>query len=186
MFSRTAIALALTFTALLSACGPEKSTDELILDERDRQEKISRDRLQEQADRQLPNIKRWEGCYYGYFYHERETQKVLVHLTRWVRVVVPKDSVEPIEMPILQASLRSAKGDGRFFVGFNTFEANQDASFIRFVSQKADKAGIGVAELELMMNPSGNHEGYYRGPAMSQSSPINLEPAKASLCRVGS
>lgn len=183
MFSRLAIAMALTFTTLLTACGPEKSTDELMQDERDRQEKVSRERLLEQADRQLPNIRRWEGCYQAKYYYEGGTRTPLVKLERWIELVTPGTGtgrdLDPVEMPILRASLHAGDGGGRFHVGFNKFSTNIDATYIRFTSE----SGLGVgATMEFIMDAQRKHEGFYRGPSMPQAAAMTLEPVKETRC----
>lgn len=159
----------------LTACGPERSIEDIQKEEREKNEKLSRQELLDRAESMKPQIELWAGCYKGTYYNGSKMQ-VVISLREWFELVSPGANMDPVEMPVILGTVKSFGGSDQHAVPLTEFTANADATLIEIRKPSSKKT-----YLSLRMDPSGNHVGYYETEIMD-AKPIQLELIDPKNC----
>lgn len=162
-------------TAFFAGCGPERSSEDLRKEERDENEKLSRQELLDQAEARRPQIEIWAGCYRGVYYNGKKIE-VVVSLREWFELVEPGPNMDPVEMPILLGSLKSFGASDDYAVPLTEFKSNGDATLIELRKPNTQKT-----YLNLRINRDRAHFGYYETEIMNAKE-ILLEPINEKHC----
>lgn len=161
--------------ALSAGCGPERSSKDIREEERNENEKVTRQKLIDQADAKRPQIEIWAGCYKGTYYNGKRIE-VVVTLREWFQLVSPGENMDPVEMPIILGSLKSFGASDQYAVSLTEFNSNGDATFIELRKANSQKT-----YLNLRIDSSRNHFGFYETDIMDAKE-IRLEPIHAKHC----